>query len=80
MAKVDFSTTDAQQQQMMTVMTAIRAKLNPLRGPLQRMMKDKENKAKIVALLQTDNGRFLREIRRFYEDLDDFMQDIGYWR
>jgi hypothetical protein len=81
MAQVDCTITDAEYNQMMTVLNAMRTKLAGLKVPLTRMLSSSENgKAKVKAFAQTDDGRFLREVSRVRNDLNDYFDTIGWDR
>ena len=75
MATIDVTISQAQYDQMMTVLDAMRAKLAPLKAPLALALQAEPEKVK--AFVQTENGRFLREVRRIWLDLNAFMAAVG---
>ncbi len=76
MAQHNLTITDAQYNQMMVALDAMRARIAPLRGPLAKMMASQPGKVR--AFISTDNGRLLREVFRLYIDLREFARDVGY--
>lgn len=74
MAQIDFTITDAEYNQMMVVLDAMRTKLAGLKAPLKRVVASQP--AKVKAFATTDEGRFLREVHRVWRDLDTFFDDI----
>ena len=75
MATIDVTISDAEYNQMMAVLNAMRAKLAPLKAPLALALSAEP--AKVKAFIQTENGRFLREVHRVWNDLSAFMEAIG---
>ena len=75
MATIDVTISQAQYDQMMAVLDAMRAKLAPLQAPLALAMQAEPEKVK--AFIQTENGRFLREVRQVWLALNSFMDAIG---
>ena len=76
MAQYDLTISDNQYDQMVAVLDAMRSKLAPLRVPLAKMLASEPEKVK--AFIQTENGRFLREVHSIWKDLNTFFDDIGY--
>ena len=75
MATIDVTISDGEYNQMMAVLDSMRAKLAPLKAPLAASFAAEP--AKVRAFIQTENGRFLREVHRVWQDLNAFMADIG---
>ena len=75
MARHDLTITNAQYNQMMVVLDAMRARIAPLRMPLAKMMASQPGKVR--AFIQSDNGRLLREVFRLYRDLHEFARAVG---
>ena len=76
MATIDVTISQAQYDQMMAVLDAMRAKLAPLKAPLALALSAEP--AKVKAFIQTTNGRFLREVFNVWQDLDAYFEAIGY--
>jgi hypothetical protein len=76
MAVYDVTITDPEYNQMMLVLDAMRAKLAPLKAPLARMLQSQP--AKVKAFMQSEDGRFLREVWRIYRDLGAFAEALLY--
>ena len=75
MATINVTINDTEYDQMMAVLDAMRAKLAPLKAPLALALQAEPEKVK--AFIQTENGRFLREVYRVWTDLNMFMDAIG---
>ena len=76
MATIDVTISDGEYNQMMAVLNAMRTKLAPLRAPLALALSAEPEKVK--AFIQTENGRFLREVYRVWTDLVAYFVAIGY--
>lgn len=70
----DLKISDNQYDQMVAVFDGVRARINPLKVPLAKMMKS--NPTKVRNFIQSDNGRLLREVWKFYKDLKEFVESI----
>ena len=79
MDQVDFATTQGQYDAMMTVLDGIRTKLGGNKATLTYIFSMENGQAKIKAFAQTDDGRWLREVKKFGDDWNEFLRDVG-WR
>lgn len=74
MAQHDLTISNAEYNQMMAVLDGIRTRLGPLREPLAKMIVSQP--AKVRAFIQTEDGRLLREVWKFYRDVNTFMDHV----
>jgi len=79
MAQVDFTVTQGQQDAMMTVLDGMRAKLGANKAVLTRILSMENGQAKIKAFAATADGKWLREVKKARDDLNDFFENVG-WR
>lgn len=79
MSQIDLTVTQNQYDTMMSVLNGIINKLNNNKVVLTRICSQEEGREKIKAFSLTDNGKWLREVNKFNNDLDDFFEDVG-WR
>ncbi len=78
MASVDFTTTTAQYDAMMIVLDGIRSKLVANKSVLTTILSQENGQAKIKAFAQTDDGKWLREVKQFGDDWNTFLGDVGW--
>lgn len=76
MAQHDFTISDAEYNQMMAVLNAMRTRLALLKQPLRTMCRQEAGKAKVKAFAATEAGRFLREVYRIKKDVKVYFDDL----
>ena len=79
MANVNFTIADQQYDTMMLVLDGIRSKLGANREVLARILSQENGREKIVAFVQSPAGKWLREVKRARDDLNEFFDRVG-WR
>ena len=79
MANVDITISQAEYGQLMTVLTAWKNKLEPLRVPLAKVLRNPAQRQKLINFAKTDNGRLLKQTYLTWQWLNQFFEDIN-WR
>lgn len=74
---IDITISDAAYEQLCTVLDAWRAQLEPLRGPLHKVLNSPQRQM-AIDFAKSDAGRLLRKTHQFKRWLDAFFEDIGW--
>lgn len=78
-ADVDISITDTQYDRLVTDLQGLKAKLDPLRGPLAKLMSRPAGEAKIRTWIENhpDEARLLVLTKNLHKYLNEWFADIG---
>lgn len=78
MATIDITIGNAAYTALDDALDGIEAKLEPLRTPLGKVLRNPAQRAKAITMIKSDDGRLLKRVHQFKKWLDQWYDDIGW--